>query len=455
VIDEPDSPTQKQAEIARIKAVSARSAHAGIKPEELQNLMGGALARAGFGDAAIACFEAAAKINPDNVAALNNIGNVLLERGATTAAIKQYEAAIKINPDFAMAYCNLGNALQLVNDAESAIRNYRLALQIDPGSAVVHNNMGNALRLRNEPAAAIESYSAAIALNPDYAEAHLNIGIILKETFAPEAAITHFEKAIELDPQDAEAHSQLAHSHRLSGNIATAITHFKKSLEINPDNALDRHILAASIGDKPAMAPRSYVEPLFDRFAADFERSLVQDLAYKTPKLLVDLVTGGQNAALGAVLDLGCGTGLAGDELRAGCDHLVGIDLSAAMLALAEEKSVYDQLVHTDLDTYLANEPLDFDLFIAADVMVYIGDLSNVFRLVKSRNQRAGKLVFSTEHAKTGDYTLNPSGRYAHSKSYIEALCQEYGYRLAHFGTADLRKEKGAFLTGGLYVLEF
>jgi len=451
-----DATAQEEAEIERIKAACVQSAREGLTPEELQNLLGGALAGKGFGDAAIACFEAAAGINPFNVAALNNIGNVLLERGEVEAAIKRYRAALKINPDFAEAYSNLGNAQQQIGAADSAIMNYRLALSINPDSAVVHNNLGNALRLRGMPEVALESYQTAVALSSDYAEAHLNMGIVLKETGALDAAMACFETAIRLDPEDADAHSQLAHTYRIDGNTDAAITHFNKTLEINPDNALDRHILAALNGETPAKAPRAYVEPLFDQYAAGFEHALVSELAYKTPKLLADLMTGSQSASsLGAVLDLGCGTGLAGVELRAHCQHLVGIDLSNAMLEQAREKGIYDQLTHTEITGFLASEPLDFDIIVATDVLIYFGDLSDIFRLIKSRNQRGGKLVFSTEHSETGDFVLHPTGRYAHSKPYIETLCRKYDYTLVHFSTADLRKEKGAFLTGGLYMLEF
>jgi predicted TPR repeat methyltransferase len=47
------------------------------------------------------------------------------------------------------------------------------------------------------------------------------------------------------------------------------------------------------------------------------------------------------------------------------------------------------------------------------------------------------------------------SGRYSHSKNYIEELCDEFGFHLSHFAEAKLRKEKGVFLTAGLYFLDF
>ena len=158
---------------------------------------------------------------------------------------------------------------------------------------------------------------------------------------------------------------------------------------------------------------------------------------------------------MGSVLDLGCGTGLAGLELKQFCEKLDGIDLSNSMLKQARAKGVYHKLIHGDIAEHLTETDLDFDYFISTDVFIYVGELSDVFRLIKSRNRRQGKLVFSTEHAEGKDFYLEKSGRYSHSKNYIEGLCIKRGYKLAHFEKIKLRKEKSEFLIGGLYLLEF
>ena len=103
----------------------------------------------------------------------------------------------------------------------------------------------------------------------------------------------------------------------------------------------------------------------------------------------------------------------------------------------------------------MAEADLDFDYFISTDVFIYVGELSDVFRLIKSRNSKIGKLVFSTEHREGEGFCLEKSGRYSHSKNYIEGLCIKYGYHLSHFEKTKLRKEKSEFLTGGLYLLDF
>ena len=98
---------------------------------------------------------------------------------------------------------------------------------------------------------------------------------------------------------------------------------------------------------------------------------------------------------------------------------------------------------------------MNFDYFVSTDVFIYIGDLSDIFKFIKSRNRPRGKLVFSTEDYDGDGFFLERSGRYSHSKKYIENLCKKFGYKLRHFETQDLRKDKNKFIRGGLYILDF
>ena len=125
------------------------------------------------------------------------------------------------------------------------------------------------------------------------------------------------------------------------------------------------------------------------------------------------------------------------------------------MLEIAKSRNVYNKLDHVDIVGYLSNAELDFDYFIATDVFIYVGDLFDVFRLIKVRNKKPGKLIFSTEHTNEKGFRLEKSGRYSHSMSYIKELCREFKFSISHFSETNLRKEKGSFLIGGLYFLDF
>ena len=240
------------------------------------------------------------------------------------------------------------------------------------------------------------------------------------------------------------------------GRLDEAATSYNQAIALKPADLSAKHLLDAVSGKTTESAPLDYVERLFDDYALSFEKSLVDKLEYKTPKLITAIILSHSNSdSLGSIMDLGCGTGLLGAEIKQFCEHLEGLDLSQKMLSEAKKKSVYDELIKQDILGYLASADLNFDYFIATDVFVYIGDLSGVFQLIKSRNKNSGKLVFSTEHYDGDDFSLQQSGRYSHSKIYIAGLCETFGYKLRHFETQPLRKHKNESISGGLYLLDF
>ena len=305
--------------------------------------------------------------------------------------------------------------------SESLVANQK-SVQLVPQDAEAHNNLGTTLQELARLEEAEASYKQAIALKPDYVEAHYNLGVTLQELGRLDEAEASYRQVIALKPDDAEA----------------------------------KHMLAALSGETTATAPRDFIEGLFDNYAAKFESSLVDNLEYKIPRVIAEMIIKDNKFdLLGSIMDLGCGTGLFGAEIKQFCEHLEGIDLSEKMLDKAKEKDVYNKLIKQDIVTYLSNESLNFDYFISTDVFIYIGDLYDVFRLIKSRNKTGGKLAFSTEDYDGEGFFLEQSGRYSHSKKYIEGLCEKFGYKLRHFKTQALRKDKNQYISGGLYLLDF
>ena len=360
--------------------------------------------------------------DPNQPVALHLLGVIAHQSGKIDIAVNLITKALAIKPDYTEAYYNMGNAFKEQGKLEEAIESYNKALSLQPDSAEAYNNTGATLKQQGKLKEAIGVFAKAVAIKPDYADAYNNMGNALQE----------------------------------QGKLTEAIEAFNKALAIKPDYADARHMLSALIGETTNAPPREYVEKLFDEYAVRFESSLVGDLEYYIPKALTGIILKqSPNGSLGSVLDLGCGTGLVGQEVKRFCGNLEGIDLSKPMLEQARLKNVYDELIHSDIIEYLSNEELNFDYFISTDVFVYVGNLTEVFRLIKSRNKKPGKLTFSTEHTKKDGFYLQETGRYTHSKSYIEGLCAEFKYTTSHFSTSNLRKEKGQFLTGGLYILNF
>jgi predicted TPR repeat methyltransferase len=102
----------------------------------------------------------------------------------------------------------------------------------------------------------------------------------------------------------------------------------------------------------------------------------------------------------------------------------VGVDLSSAMLAKAEERATYDALHTAELTAYMLAHPAAFDLIVSADTLVYFGDLAAPLAAAAAALRPGGHLVFTVERAPDAPavgYRLNPHGRYSHSEEYLRA----------------------------------
>jgi predicted TPR repeat methyltransferase len=124
--------------------------------------------------------------------------------------------------------------------------------------------------------------------------------------------------------------------------------------------------------------------------------------------------------------------------------RLIGIDLSAGMLSIARQRSIYDELIHLDVVDYLRDCNQRFDLVAASDVLTYIGDVSEFFRHTARVLRPTGIVAVATEALKTsGDYCLNLSGRFSHSREYLEDAMNSAGITVASLEERVMRHEAG------------
>ena len=411
-----------------------------------------ALLNAGNNKSVLATALPLAKLFPSDNFLLTIIAKALARSKNVGLNVKQNA----VEPNYAGAYNYIGDALRQNGSFDDAIISYQKALTIKPKVAEVYFNMGCAFQKKDAFNQALVCYRQAISIKPDYAKAHNNIGTVLHRTGALSDALISYHKALSANPEYAEAHYNIGNINTALGESAAAIENYTQAARIDPDDADTKHILDAITGVQTSAPPISYVESLFDEYAANFDQSLQVDLHYEMPIILKNTMLEAQNnTSLGAVLDMGCGTGLAGTAVQDFCDSLEGVDVSKGMLEQAKKKQVYDKLTHANIAQYLDAMPLDFDYFVATDVFNYIGDLKNIFKLIASRNGRKTKIGFSTEHQYKEGFYLQASGRYSHSKGYIQSLCDEYGYKMVHFSVVNLRRENGKFLTGAVYIVEW
>lgn len=290
---------------------------------------------------------------------------------------------------------------------------------------------------------------------------------MLAEGGEPASAAELMEQALERAPNWAAGWFRLGEYREKAGAVETAIAALHKVVELDPEGLFGARLKLARMGDidMPDHPPSRYIERLFDDYAERFDTALVKRLAYSVPQKLVALVppSAGPRGRYRHAIDLGCGTGLFGAEIRERVGYLEGYDLSTNMLAKAAEKTLYDYLGQADLSLAPQDSgvfvdgfgPARADFVSIVDVLMYIGSLDSVFALVASLLVPRGIFAFSVEDAFGAEgFHLALSLRYAHSQTYIMAMLVEYGFTLQQTEKTTIRMDAGKPVLGILFLAE-
>jgi len=379
----------------------------------------------------------------------------LYSNGQIQEALDSVEVLIKNHPNEALLY-NVGGACYAgLGQLDSAVKHYEKAIAIMPDYADAHNNLGNAYKRLGQLDAAVSIIEKALAIKPNYAEAHYNLGTTLQKLGQLDMAVMHYEQTIIIKPDFVVAHNNLGNVFKRLGQLDMAVKSYEKALAIKPDYAVAQYMLNALTGNKSTKPPKEYVRNLFDDYAERFDESLLEQLEYKLPFLMKELILklDPKRKAFEKVIDLGCGTGLTGKELRDISNNLTGIDLSSNMVAKAMEQDVYDRLFEGDIVDILSSSKETYDLFIALDVFIYIGELIKMFKTVRQCCNKNALFIFSVETQTEDGYSLLKSARYAHSDGYILNTASD-GFKLIESQEVKLRKEKEGWIDGKIFIMQ-
>jgi predicted TPR repeat methyltransferase len=332
-------------------------------------------------------------------------------------AEERYRTILERQPGHPDASNLLGLIALAFGHAESAVELFEAAVDSVPDSGMFRGNLADALSSAGRIEEAEAAYRRAIELAPDRAAPVYNLGLLLHQLERPDEALASFRRAVALDPEHASA----------------------------------RHLVAALSGDsRPDSAPVDYVTALFDDYAFGFEAHVTGELGYRVPD---DLAAFFRTRELGGgwtVVDLGCGSGLAGERFRDLADHMVGCDLAGKMLAVCHGKGVYDQLWHEDAAATLARYSA-VDLVIAADLFIYVGALETMLGQIAGSLRPGGYLAGSIEAADR-EFALRPSGRFAHAPDYLEAAAAAAGLTRVWLEPTVIRTEGETAIPGHLFV---
>ena len=202
-------------------------------------------------DLAIATFEKAIAIEPNNVRVLNELGISYRERkkeGDIDLAIATFEKAIAIEPKALHSLNELGISYRerkKEGDIDLAIATFEKAIEIEPKALPSLNELGISYRERKKEGdidLAIATFEKAVTINPEDLPSLNELGKSYRERGKEidiDLAIATFEKVNQIEPKDIPSLNELGISYRKrkkQGDIDLAIATFVKAIAIDPNN---------------------------------------------------------------------------------------------------------------------------------------------------------------------------------------------------------------------------
>lgn len=382
--------------------------------------------------------------------ALHYLGVLEHQRGRGDKAVELIESALAVVPDYPDALNNLGNVHKECGRLAEAEACYRRALACAPGHGDAWSNLAVVLEAQERLQEACDARQAVVQHAPHGARGFWMLGQFLLrhpgDRTDLERAVASLNRARELDARNIGVLRDLGVALYALDRRDEACAVYRDWLAREPGNPVPRHMLAASGGAAaPARADDDYVSTTFDRFADSFDAQLLQHLGYRAPQVLaaaLQRVLPPADATLD-VLDAGCGTGLCAPWLRPYARRLVGVDLSDGMLEMARRRGGYDELANAELTRYVAQRADAWDVIVAADTLVYFGDLAEVCVAARAALRTGGWFAFSLEAGDGEGFELAPSGRYRHPRGYIETTLRAAGFHDIDVQADSLRREAG------------
>lgn len=437
------------------------------------------------------------KKHPSHLASRYNLARLWAEQGQWQLAITEFEQILNTEPSCTPACYNLAICWQAEQQDQKAMDYLKKTLGLDPQHGLAMQALGSLL-LKQEKYAEAKAYllsaleqsghHADIYFNlgiaflnegdkmsslfyftelakkyPHTIEAHYNTGVIYQQEGNDPAALRAYAEVLKLNPQHFASLYNTGVILQHQGNYPLALHHYKKAYEIDPHHSSLPFLISALEQNSPQAAPTQYVESLFDGYADHYDRHIQQQLQYEVPKKLYQLFCSHMQKAWSNIeipeqsftlIDLGCGTGLAGLYFKPLCHTMVGIDLSAGMLRQASKKQLYSTLNQQDNIEYLKKLHHEADIIIAADVLGYYGDLEALFSSAKNALRPGGCWLFSIETYLGSDpFHLQENARFSHQVDYIKVLAESHGFKLLAEEPATLRLQQEKPVAGFLYLI--
>jgi tetratricopeptide (TPR) repeat protein len=199
----------------------------------------------GYWKSSVALWSHTLAVTERNYVAHDSMGAELIDQGRIPEAMAQFQAAAAISPNDAFSQLDLGVCEKRQGHIQAAVERYQTALRLsaDPSlKATALGNLGSIYRASGDYTRAQESYEAALSLMPDNKFALLGLGLIAQKTGDLAQAIDFYSRAVKSE-QSAAEYLLLAQALDKAGRLREAQIAYGEAQKMSPDlNATEQAV---------------------------------------------------------------------------------------------------------------------------------------------------------------------------------------------------------------------
>lgn len=371
--------------------------------------------------------------------------------GNSAGAFEALRRSVALAPDWGPGLLELALLLARQNQFKEAIETAEKVAALEPGNLQVLAGVIDIAHRASHLEMAVRHLRRGLVLVPGDVPLRRLLARDLGNLDQHAEALELWSALIDENPQDSQARMGRVHVLVAQGQPTRALPDTMALLELAPGDSVYAYYNALAHGATPAHQPPELNRGLFDDMAELYDQHMVRTLKYQLPQQVAEQLIARYPDKKINVLDLGCGTGLLGVCLGRLDGALVGVDISKGMIEQAARHNVYHRFHHANLLDALEDTPAAlYQVLTALDVFIYAGDMAQAIPNALRILTPGGQFIFSCETAPEDGpaLVLQPSGRYAHQRSHVQALCEAAGFAPVEIADTVLRQENGAPVHG-------
>jgi tetratricopeptide (TPR) repeat protein len=216
---------------------------------ELLSARARALDELGDHQRAIADYDSAIVLAPDDPVLHLNRGVAKIHDGRPADAITDYDTAIRLKPDWHLPYFDRAVALADLGQRAAALRDYARAIRLKPDDAWIHVGQGDVLAASGDLERALDSYDKALALRPELDDPRAKRASVLLRLDRPAEALPELDRVLAAHPSKPHLWQARGEAKFQLARYTEAAADFARALALAPrDRSARRALARAQLG---------------------------------------------------------------------------------------------------------------------------------------------------------------------------------------------------------------